>query len=78
MEEPVATMRQTPSPLSDLQKNADGSVDIYIGPKPPEGKQANWLPTDPTRRFDLMFRFYGPTPEVKNKTWKLPDIEEAR
>jgi len=66
------------SQIPDLQKNADGSVDIFIGPKPPEGKQANWLPTDPNRRFDLMFRFYGPTPELKNKTWKLPDVEEVK
>jgi hypothetical protein len=64
------------SQIPDLQKNADGSVDIYIGPEPPEGKMANWLPTDPTRRFDLMFRFYGPTPDLKNRTWKLPDVEQ--
>ena len=66
------------SQISDLQKNADGSVDIYIGPKPPEGKKANWLPTDPARRFDLMFRFYGPTPELFNKSWKLPDVEQVK
>jgi hypothetical protein len=66
------------SQLPDLKKNADGSVDIYIGPKAPEGMNANWLPTDPARRFDLMFRFYGPTPELFNKTWKLPDVEEAK
>ena len=63
---------------SEVQKNADGSVDIYIGPKAPEGRDANWLPTDAKRKFDLMFRFYGPTPDLFNKTWKLPDVEEAK
>jgi hypothetical protein len=66
------------SQIPDLKKNPDGSVDIYIGPKAPEGMSANWLPTDPGRRFDLMFRFYGPTPELFNKTWKLPDVEEVK
>jgi len=66
------------SQIPDLKKNPDGSVDIYIGPKAPDGMSANWLPTDPARRFDLMFRFYGPTPELFNKTWKLPDVEEAK
>lgn len=30
-----------------LQKNEDGSVDVYFGAKAPEGKQSNWIPTDP-------------------------------
>ena len=25
--------------------NADGSVDIYFGPKAPAGKESNWVPT---------------------------------
>jgi hypothetical protein len=63
---------------SEVQKNADGAVDIYIGPKAPEGKDSNWLPTDPKRKFDLMFRFYGPKKELFEKTWKLPDVEEVK
>jgi hypothetical protein len=66
------------SQIPDLKKNADGSVDIFIGPKAPEGQSANWLPTDPARRFDLMFRFYGPKPALFDKTWKLPDVEEVK
>jgi hypothetical protein len=60
-----------------VQKNADGSVDIYFGPKPRAGKQSNWVPTDPTRRFELLFRLYGPKKKLFEKTWKLPDIEEV-
>src|SRR5262245_14068725 len=29
----------------DLKKNADGSVDIYCGPKAPKGFESNWIPT---------------------------------
>ena len=58
-----------------VTKSGDGSVDIYFGPKPPAGKQSNWVPTDPTRRFEVLFRLYGPKKELFEKTWKLPDIE---
>jgi hypothetical protein len=43
------------------QKNADGSVDVYLGPKPPAGKESNRIPADPARTFELMFRLYAPT-----------------
>lgn len=58
-----------------LQTNADGSVDIYFGPKAPNGKEANWVPTDPARPFELLFRFYGPEKAFFDKVWKLPDLE---
>jgi hypothetical protein len=63
------------SQIPELQKNPDGSVDIYIGPKAPAGKDANWLPTDPNRKFELMARFYAPKPEFFEKKWILPDVE---
>jgi hypothetical protein len=58
-----------------LQKNADGSVDIYFGPKAPAGKDSNWVPTNPSGQFEVLFRFYGPEKPLFDKTWKLPDIE---
>ena len=58
-----------------LQKNADGSVDIYFGPKAPIGKDSNWVPTNPSGQFEVLFRFYGPEKPLFDKTWKLPDIE---
>jgi hypothetical protein len=60
-----------------LQKNADGSVDVYFGPTAPEGKEANWVPTDSNRKFELLFRLYGPEKPLFDKTWKLPDVEKA-
>jgi hypothetical protein len=58
-------------------KNADGSVDIYIGPRPPVDKEANWIPTDATRGFELTFRLYAPTKALFDKAWKLPDVEKV-
>ena len=58
-----------------LQKNPDGSVDIYFGPKAPPGKDSNWVPTNPSGQFEVLFRFYGPEKPLFDKTWKLPDIE---
>ena len=63
------------SQIPDLQKNADGSVDIYFGPKAPPGKEANWVPTEPGRQFEVMFRLYGPEKAFFDKAWVLPDIE---
>jgi hypothetical protein len=77
----LQTDQQFPSVSSQNEKllvNDDGSVDVYFGPKPPDGKKADWLPTNPARRLDLMFRFYGPKPELFDKTWKLPDVEQVK
>ncbi len=65
------------SQIPEMQKNADGSVDVYFGPRAPAGKEANWVPTDPTRRFELMFRAYAPTKALFEKTWVLPDVEKV-
>ena len=64
------------SQIPELQKNADGSIDMFFGPKPPAGKETNWVPTDPARKFELMARFYAPKPECFEKKWALPDVEK--
>ena len=60
-----------------VRKNADGSVDIYVGPKAPVGKEANWIYTPPGKKWYPWFRFYGPQKGIFDKSWKLPDIERA-
>lgn len=62
------------SQISELVKNEDGSIDLYFGPSAPKGKEANWVPTDPKRKFELMFRAYGPTKDFFDKKWVLPDV----
>ena len=66
------------SNMTDVQRNADGSVDIYFGPKPPTGNERNWLPTTPGRRFFLLARFYGPEKALLDKSFELNDIERVR
>jgi hypothetical protein len=65
------------SNAAEVQKNPDGSVDLYFGPAAPAGKESNWVPTDPQRGFELMFRAYGPQKPLFDKAWVLPDIEKV-
>jgi hypothetical protein len=65
------------SQIPEMLKNTDGSVDIYFGPAAPAGKEANWVPTDPARKFELMARFYAPTKPLFDRAWVLPDVEKV-
>jgi hypothetical protein len=56
-------------------KNADGSVDVYFGPKAPKGHEGNWVQTAPGKRWFIMFRFYGTLPAVFDKSWSMGDVE---
>lgn len=59
-----------------LARNADGSLDIWLGPTPPaDGRQANWLPSPAHNRFYLNARIYQPRAEVLNPAWTMPAIE---
>jgi hypothetical protein len=66
------------SQIPEFQKNPDGSIDLYFGPTAPAGKDSNWVPTDPRREFELMFRAYGPTQVFFQKQWVLPDVEPVQ
>jgi len=81
--ETCCLIRDLPKPGLDsfdqnMQRNADGSVDIYFGPKAPAGQEANWIPTAPGKLWFGMFRFYGPEKPLFEKTWVLPDIEKVK
>jgi hypothetical protein len=43
----------------DLKKNADGSVDLYVGPTAPKGFEENWIPSVPGKAWFALFRLYG-------------------
>lgn len=58
-----------------MKVNPDGSVDIDIGPQAPAQSGANWLPTNPMRKFMAFFRLYGVKPEFFQGGFKLGDIE---
>ncbi len=59
-------------------QNSDGSTDIYLGPKAPEGKQGNWLATVPGKGYFAIIRFYGPTEAALNNSWEPGDIEKLK
>ena len=60
----------------DLDKNQDGSVDLYFGPKAPaNGSEKNWIKTVPGEGWFTYFRLYAPTQPYFDKTWQLPDIQ---
>jgi hypothetical protein len=61
-----------------MKRNAAGTVDLYVGPQPPAGQEANWLPTVVGRDWFPFFRFYGPEKPLFDKTWKLSDFEKMQ
>jgi hypothetical protein len=63
------------SSYDKLKVNADGSVDLYFGPKAPAGAESNWTETVPGKGFYPMLRFYSPKAGLFDGTWKLPDLE---
>jgi hypothetical protein len=61
-----------------IQKNADGSVDVYFGPKAPAGKESNWIQTVPGKNWNTVLRLYGPLEPYFDKTWRPGEIEEVK
>jgi hypothetical protein len=66
------------SQTAGSQKNPNGSVDVYFGPKAPAGKYSNWVPTSADGKFEVLFHLYGPQKALFEKTWTLPDIEKVQ
>ena len=63
------------SQTKGIEKNADGSFDVYFAPKPPAGKENNWLETVPGKSWFVILRMYGPLEPWLNKTWRPSEIE---
>ena len=64
--------------LDKPQENADGSTDLCIAPKPPNGKESNWLATVPGGGFFAILRLYLPEQPAIDFSWKPGDIERVR
>jgi hypothetical protein len=74
----VQTDQRFPSLSSQNKKllvNADGSVDVYFGPKPPAGKENNWVQTIPGKGWFMILRLYGPLEPWFDQTWRPGEIE---
>jgi hypothetical protein len=63
------------SQTKGIEKNADGSFDVYFAPKAPAGKENNWLQTVPGKSWFVILRMYGPLEPWLNKTWRPSEIE---
>jgi hypothetical protein len=74
----IQTDQRFPSVSSQtkgLQTNADGSVDVYFGPKAPPGKETNWVQTVPGQGWNVVLRMYGALEPWFDKTWRPGEIE---
>jgi hypothetical protein len=63
------------SQTDGIKKNKDGSYDIYLAPKAPEGYENNWLETIPGKGWFIAFRMYGPLEPWLEKTWRPGEVE---
>ncbi len=61
-----------------LIKNADGSVDLYFGPKAPEGKEPNWVQTNDGQSFFVYLRLYGPEQAYFDQTFPMNKIQKMK
>jgi hypothetical protein len=59
-------------------QNGDGSTDLYLGPKAPDGKASNWLATVPGKGYFAILRLYSPTEPAIDKSWKPGDLEKVQ
>jgi hypothetical protein len=57
------------------EQSPDGSVELYLGPTAPAGKERNWMRTVPGKGYFAILRLYGPTEAAIDKSWKPSDIE---
>jgi hypothetical protein len=74
----LQTDQRFPSLSSQKEKitvNPDASVDVYFGPEPPPGKEANWVQTVPGKGWFVGLRLYGPLEPWFDKTWRPGEIE---
>jgi len=65
------------SQTDEIKANADGSFDLYFGPKAPKGFEGNWLETIPGKSFFVALRLYGPLEPWIEKTWRPGEIERT-
>ena len=63
------------SQTKGIEAGPDGSVDLYFSPKPPQGKEGNWLQTIPGKSWFAILRMYGPEQAWIDKTWRPSEIE---
>lgn len=71
----VDAARAPALPLSQRREHADGSVDVWFGPKALTGHEKNWVQTVPGRGWNVVLRLYGPEKSWFDKTWQPGEFE---
>ncbi len=62
-----------------LVKNKDGSVRLVFGPKKPDVvPEGNWIQTNPKKGWFTYFRWYSPTKQFFDRSWKMGNIVEVK
>jgi hypothetical protein len=63
----------------NLKKNADGSIDLYVGATTPgPEREPNWLPIPPQGPFSFILRLYWPKADAIDGKWKPPHLLQAQ
>jgi len=58
-----------------LKPNADGSTDLWFGPKAPTLKEDNWVQTVPGKGWFAILRIYAPLKPWFDKSWRPGEFE---
>ena len=58
-------------------KMTNNTVDLYFGPKAPDGQDGQWIKTIPGKGWLVYFRIYGPLQPAFDGSWKPGDFEEV-
>lgn len=57
-----------------LQRNDDGSLDIWMTREPPGSGRSNWLPLPEGRPWSIVLRAYLPQPALLDGRYRLPSM----
>jgi hypothetical protein len=60
---------------SALEFNPDGSLTLAFAPKQPDGvPESNWLPTPAGKKYNMTYRFYGPSADITSGKYYPPPL----
>jgi hypothetical protein len=53
----------------------DAPMELWFGPRAPQGAEGRWIKTIPGRGWFVYFRIYGPEQPAFDGSWQLPDFQ---
>jgi hypothetical protein len=77
----INTDQPWPSVFSSNNKlvfNNDNSVDVWFSPDPVDGKDTNWIKTEPGKQWYMIMRLYSPLESWFDKSWQPGAVEELK